>query len=181
MRPLITIVFCSCLALSCYGQAPGGAHPPGGPPPGSRPPGPPPPPPPSGGANGGSSTTPGAAPRTQSVTSSTGVKLGPPGRWWDEQTFIKTIAISKVQQHKMDSVFDANKQAILDTYKSFEAEQAKLQAISKATPVDQAKMFAAIDSVNQARAALQKANTQMLLQIRAQLAADQLAKLDSLP
>ena len=80
----------------------------------------------------------------------------------------------------MDSVFDANKQAILSTYKTFLAEQAKLTSLSKQTKVDQEQMFAAIDSVNQARAALQKANTQMLLQIRQQMDADQVSKLQSI-
>ncbi len=80
----------------------------------------------------------------------------------------------------MDTVFDANKPAILTTYKTFLAEQAKLASLSKQTQVDQEQMFAAIDSVNQARAALQKANTQMLLQIRQQMDAGQVSKLQQI-
>lgn len=80
----------------------------------------------------------------------------------------------------MDSVFDGNKQAILTTYKVFLAEQAKLTFLSNQSQVDQEKMFTAIDSVNQARAALQKANTQMLLQIRQQMDADQISKLQNI-
>jgi Spy/CpxP family protein refolding chaperone len=81
----------------------------------------------------------------------------------------------------MDAIFDANKPGIIRTYLAFEKQQAALNALSKSRQVDQARLFAAIDAVNQARAALEKANTQMLLQIRAQLTPDQLAKLDNLP
>jgi hypothetical protein len=80
----------------------------------------------------------------------------------------------------MDVIFNANKGAIVATYKTFLAEQAKLDAISKQSQVDQSKMFAAIDAVSQARVALLKANTQMLLQIREQMNADQIAKLETL-
>ena len=116
-----------------------------------------------------------------SVTSGSGIKLGPPGRWWDDKTFIHEIGLSAAQQKKMDSIFNANKGAIIDTYKAFEKQQAALQALSKNPQADKAAMFAAIDAVSQARAALEKANTQMLLQIRDQLDAAQMEKLERLP
>jgi len=81
----------------------------------------------------------------------------------------------------MDSIFNANKPAIVDTYKTFLKQQAALAAISKDPNLDKAKLFTAIDAVNQARAALEKANTQMLLQIREQLNAGQVARLENLP
>jgi Spy/CpxP family protein refolding chaperone len=81
----------------------------------------------------------------------------------------------------LDAIFDANKPEIIRTYLEFEKQQAALDALSKSPTVDKSRMFAAIDAVNQARASLEKANTQMLLQIRAQLSPSQLAKLDSLP
>jgi hypothetical protein len=43
------------------------------------------------------------------------------------------------------------------------------------------KLFAAIDAVSQARAALQKATSQMLLQIRQQMDPGQIQKLKVLP
>ena len=93
---------------------------------------------------------------------------------------MQVIGISAQQQKKMDVIFNANKPAILTSYKTFLAEQAKLDAISKQSQVDQAKMFTAIDAVSQARAALEKANTQMLLQIREEMNQDQISKLESL-
>jgi hypothetical protein len=93
---------------------------------------------------------------------------------------VRTVGISHDQQKKMDTIFDANKPAILATYKTFLSQKAKLDAMSKQSNVDQQAMFAQIDAVSQAHAALEKANTQMLLQIRQQMDADQITKLEKL-
>jgi len=169
----------SCL-LACSAAAQN--RPPAGPPPGPPPAGPPP-----SGRGPGSPGGPGAnAPPSGSGSAGTGASthtpqhFGPVGRWWDDRSIVQTIGISKDQQKKMDVIFNANKPAILATYKTFLAEQAKLDTLSKQTKVDQAAMFAAIDAVNQARAALEKANTQMLLQIRQQMNADQIEKIEKL-
>ena len=56
----------------------------------------------------------------------------------------------------MDTIFNANKPAILAAYKSFLAEQAKLDALSKQPQVDQTRMFAAIDSVRSGQGIFRK-------------------------
>ena len=93
----------------------------------------------------------------------------------------RSIGLSSEQQKKMDAIFNANKPAILATYKTFLSEQAKLNAIGKNPKAGQDQVFAAIDAVSQARASLQKATTQMLLQIRGQMSAEQIEKLEKLP
>lgn len=93
---------------------------------------------------------------------------------------VHAIGLSGGQQKKMDAVFNANKPAILSAYKAFLSEQAKLDTLSKQSQVDQSSVFAAIDSVSEAKANLQKANTQMLLQIRQQMEPDQITKLENL-
>jgi Spy/CpxP family protein refolding chaperone len=108
-----------------------------------------------------------------------GLQSGPIGRWWDDKKVVGAIGLRKDQQKKMDTVFDAHKPAILDSYKSLLAEQAKLDTLMKQPNADKAQVFAAIDSVNQARAALQKANTEMLLDIRSELEPEQIEKLQA--
>ena len=108
------------------------------------------------------------------------MQLGPVGRWWDDKSVTQSIGLQRAQQQKMDSIFNANKPAILSTYKTFLSEQAKLNALNKNPNVDQTQLFNAIDSVNQARAALQKATAQMLLQIRQEMKPDQIEKLEKL-
>lgn len=108
------------------------------------------------------------------------LQIGPTGRWWDDKTVVHSVGISPTQQKKMDTVFDANKPAILASYKILQAEQAKLASLNKSAQPDQAAVFAQIDSVSQARTALQKATTQMLLQIRQEMAPDQVQKLEQI-
>jgi hypothetical protein len=78
----------------------------------------------------------------------------------------------------MDSIFDANKQAILDNYKGFLKAQSNLAAVNKDPQADKGRVFAAIDEVNQARSSLQKATSAMLLQIRQEMDPDQVTKLE---
>ncbi len=80
----------------------------------------------------------------------------------------------------MDKIFDANKAAIVDSYRNLLNEQSKLDALTRQPQVDKNLTFAGIDAVNQARAALEKAKTELLLQIHQQLDADQLARLQNL-
>jgi hypothetical protein len=80
----------------------------------------------------------------------------------------------------MDDVFDANKPAILASYKDFLSQQSKLDKLNKDPHVDKTTLFAAIDAVNEARAALQKTTAQMLLEIRQQMKSDQIDKLEKL-
>jgi Spy/CpxP family protein refolding chaperone len=109
-----------------------------------------------------------------------GLQFGPVGRWWDDKSVVQTIGLRSDQQKKMDAIFIANKPAILSSYKTFLGQQAKLDALSKDPHADKTKIFAAIDAVSQARAALQKATTQMLLEIRQQMDSAQIAKLEQL-
>jgi Spy/CpxP family protein refolding chaperone len=110
-----------------------------------------------------------------------GVQFGPVGRWWDDKTVVQSIGLQKEQQMKMDAIFNASKPAILSSYKAFLSEKSKLETISKDKQVDQARLFSAIDAVSQARASLQKATSQMLLQIRQEMKPDQIEKLEKLP
>jgi Spy/CpxP family protein refolding chaperone len=109
---------------------------------------------------------------------STHTALGPPGRWWDDRNFAMSIGLSKDQQRKMDTIFNKNKPALLDRYNNLQMEQSKLEALMNLPQPDKARLFAQIDAVNQARAALEKVNTQMLLLIRQEMQPDQISRLD---
>ena len=170
-------LLCACLlllaGLSAHAQNKG----PGGPPPGSHTPGTPGGPggPP---ANGGPGNQPGGL--GTSVVSRGGMQFGPPGRWWDDKSVTHAVGLRQDQQRKMDSIFDANKSAILNSYRSLLSEQTKLDALNKQSQPDSRQVLATIDAVNQARASLEKATTEMLLQIRSQMDSSQIQKLQSL-
>jgi Spy/CpxP family protein refolding chaperone len=106
------------------------------------------------------------------------LQLAPPGRWWDDNTFVKSIGLRRDQQKKMDAIFNANKSAILENYRSLQREEYRLEALTRETQPDKARIFAEIDAVNMARAAVEKAYAQMQLQVRQEMDNDQLAKMD---
>jgi len=80
----------------------------------------------------------------------------------------------------MDAIFDAHKQAILDSYRVFLKAQANLTAVNKDPHADKNQVFSAIDGVNQARSSLQKTTSEMLLQIRQEMKPDQIDKLEKI-
>jgi hypothetical protein len=195
MRFLRIICLCTGLASAAslgFAQAkgPGGAPPTGGggtpvaPPSGSSGPG--------GSYPGGggpgtagtpptSSPNPGAPGTGQSTKSAhSSIQFGPVGRWWDDRKVADVVGLRKEQKKRMDSIFNQNKPTILSSYKAYINEQSKLESYSKDPHTDQAHLFAAIDAVSQARAALQKATAQMFMQIRQQMDADQLEKLQKI-
>ena len=109
------------------------------------------------------------------------LQFGPVGRWWDDKRVVQTIGLRREQQKRMDTIFDANKPAIIDSYKAFLKAQSNLAAVNKDPQADKAKVFAAIDAVNEARGSLQKATSSMLLQIRQEMDPDQITKLENVP
>jgi Spy/CpxP family protein refolding chaperone len=109
------------------------------------------------------------------------LQFGPVGRWWDDKTVAQSIGLRHEQQRRMDTIFDANKPAILDSYKTFLKAQSNLTSVNKDPQADKAKVFAAIDAVNEARSSLQKATSSMLLQIRQEMDPTQITKLENVP
>jgi hypothetical protein len=109
------------------------------------------------------------------------LQFGPVGRWWDNRSVVQQVGLSRDQQRRMDSIFRASKPEILSNYNAFLKAQSNLQSVNKDPNTDKAKVFAAIDAVNQARTALQKTTSAMLLQIRDQMSPEQIEKLQNLP
>jgi hypothetical protein len=177
----VVYVLVSLVAHSpAWAQGPRG----GGPPPGG--PGAPDMPPP-----GGPGGRPGGGPGDQHApppptgpgdsTQSTlrgGLQLGPPGRWWDDKSFAKGLGLSGDQKKRMDAIFGENKGTLLNLYNSLEAEEAGLGRLTTGAHLDEEQIFRQIDKVTAARAALEKANAHMLLEIRKQMTDEQTDKLD---
>lgn len=124
---------------------------------------------------------PGSQPDGRSPVESTmhgGLQLGPPGRWWDDKGFAKTVGIDSGQQHRMDDVFSANKGNLVKLYKNLQHEESQLGKIVRGKELVESQIFDQIDRVAQARGELEKANAHMLLEIRKEMTAEQTAKLD---
>ena len=107
-----------------------------------------------------------------------GLELGPPGRWWDDKSVVKSLKLRPDQQTRMDAIFEQNRPALLTKYQSLQQAESQMAEVSKVPNPDEAALFAGIDKVAQARAELDKANTHMLLQLRKQMDPDQIERLE---
>lgn len=105
------------------------------------------------------------------------MRLGPPGRWWDDPEFVKKLGLSEDQQKKMDEIFNSNRLKLIDQFAALQKEEAIMEPLVSADPPDESKLLAQIDRVAQARAELEKANARMLLGLRRQLTHEQFLKL----
>jgi Spy/CpxP family protein refolding chaperone len=104
--------------------------------------------------------------------------VGPPGRWWDDRGFAKNVKLRPDQQTRMDQIFEQNRGALINRFQSVMQAQAQLDALARSPSPDEAALFAQIDRVAQARAELEKANTHYLLQLRKEMDADQIQRLE---
>lgn len=111
-------------------------------------------------------------------TQRNGLQLGPPGRWWDDKHFAKNLKLRTDQQQRMDVLFEQNRPVLLRRFEALEQEQLRMEALLHANILDEGSLYTQIDRIAQARAELEKANTHYLLQIRGEMDADQIARLE---
>jgi Spy/CpxP family protein refolding chaperone len=108
-----------------------------------------------------------------------GLELGPSGRWWDNKELARHVGLDANQQHRMDDVFNANRDNLLKLYKGVKHEEAVLQKMTRSKELDENQIFQQIDRVTMARGELEKATAHYMLQIRREMTPDQTQRLDS--
>ncbi|MGD0963673.1 MAG: periplasmic heavy metal sensor [Candidatus Acidiferrales bacterium] len=104
----------------------------------------------------------------------------PPGRWWNDPAIVQSIGLSAAQIKKMDETFNGARDHLIDLDATVRKAEGGLQPLLDTDPVDPAKIMAQIERLTLAKAELEKANAQMLLDIRLQLTHDQWVKLAGL-
>ena len=107
-----------------------------------------------------------------------GLQLGPPGRWWDDKAMVKSLKLSSDQQTHMDAIFEQNRGTLLARFEAVQQAETQMEELSRSPSPDEAALFAQIDRVAQARAELEKANTHLLIQLRGEMDAEQIKKLE---
>ena len=108
-----------------------------------------------------------------------GLQLGPPGRWWDDPYFARSLGLRAEQKSRMDDIFNTNKASIFALYTSLLTAEAALEKLTREPHPGEAGIFAAIDRIAQTRASLEKANAHMLLAIRREMDDSQIERLES--
>jgi Spy/CpxP family protein refolding chaperone len=98
--------------------------------------------------------------------------------WWDDKAYVKSLKLRPEQQTRMDAIFEQNRAALLSHFEGVQQAEAQMEQLSNSPAPDEAALFAQIDRVAQTRAELEKANTHMLLQLRKEMDADQIKRLE---
>jgi len=121
-----------------------------------------------------------SAPRNNQPDGRAGLQLGPPGqRWWDDHGFAKSLKLRPEQQAHMDAIFEQSRAALVARFESVQQAEAQMAELANSPAPDEAALFAQIDRVAQARAELEKTNTHMLLELRKEMGAEQIKRLES--
>jgi Spy/CpxP family protein refolding chaperone len=133
---------------------------------------------PNGGPGGPGGMPPQSGQRGQLTENRASVQLGPPGRWWDDRGFARNLKLRPDQQTRMDAIFEQNRNTLLSRLEGVRQAESQMEELRRSPSLDEAALFTQIDRVAQARAELEKANTHLLLQLRKEMDADQIGRLE---
>jgi len=108
-----------------------------------------------------------------------GLHIGPEGLWWKNPQIAQKIALTPDQVKRMDDILQKSRIELIDLKANLEKQNAFLEPLLSANPVDSVKALAQIDKIAQARADLEKAHARLLLGIRGVLTPEQWTKLSA--
>ncbi len=108
------------------------------------------------------------------------MRMGPPGRWWDNPEVAQKLELSTDQQKKMDDIFQQSRLKLIDDHAAVEKQETILEPLMSADQLDEKAALAQVDRVAEARAELEKANARMLIELRRQLTPQQWKTLQTL-
>jgi periplasmic protein CpxP/Spy len=94
-------------------------------------------------------------------------------RWWKSPKMVEKLGLTADQQKRMDDIFQQSRLKLIDLTASLDKQEAILEPLVSAERPDAEKIRAQIDQIAQARAELEKANSNMLLELRLALTPDQ--------
>jgi Spy/CpxP family protein refolding chaperone len=106
--------------------------------------------------------------------------LLPPGRFWDDARWVRFLTLRPEQVRRMDDVFAANKPSLQTAVDAMRREEQATRSMPAADLQDEAKVDAALERVMRARLAVERANAHLLILLRHELDAGQLAQMEKL-
>src|SRR5215831_16749294 len=94
-------------------------------------------------------------------------------RWWRAPRMAEKIGLTPPQQNMMDAVFQFHRIRLIDLTAALDKEEATLEPLVSADHPDSDRIRAQIVRVANARSELEKANANMLLELRLLLTPEQ--------
>jgi Spy/CpxP family protein refolding chaperone len=97
----------------------------------------------------------------------------PEGKWWKRPRIAAEIDLSSRQEEQIESIFTKARPQLIDLKANLQKKQGELEDVLSETNADRARVAARIESVENARAELQKARILMLLDMKQVLRPEQ--------
>jgi uncharacterized protein DUF6152/heavy-metal resistance protein len=91
------------------------------------------------------------------------------GAWWANAALMQRLELTDDQKAKLERTFENHRLAIVSTTAQLEKEEAQLERLLAADPLDRNAVLSQIDRVVQARSEMERANSAMTLEMREHL------------
>lgn len=101
------------------------------------------------------------------------------GKFWDNPRIASTLKITQDQQKQMDDILFQHREKLIDLRANLQKAELDMEPLMDADEPNQSAIETQIDKVVAARAALEKANSNFLLDIRMKLTPDQWKQIKS--
>ena len=102
------------------------------------------------------------------------------GQFWNNPNIVKQLNLTDDQRKAMDGIMQDHRMKLIDLQANLEKAEVTMGPLMKADSPDRGAIEAQIDKVVQSRAALEKANSLFLLDLRMQLKPDQWKQLQTM-
>ena len=91
------------------------------------------------------------------------------GAWWTNAALLQRLGLTDDQKTKIERTFENHRLAIVSTTSALEKEEAQLERLLAAEPMDRNAVFTQVDRVIQARTETERASVAMTLEMREHL------------
>src|SRR5512140_3122961 len=97
----------------------------------------------------------------------------PPGKWWKRPRIVERLKLKPDQQERLDEIFSKNRRSFIDLKADVDRRAVDLEELLTKKGSDPARIFAATDALEQAKAKLGKTRTMMIVEMKGVLSDEQ--------
>jgi len=102
------------------------------------------------------------------------------GKWWKNSEIALKLQLQDKQASRIEKTFNSFRPELASLSATLKTQEDRLREMMKIEPIDESKIRALADAVADARAALERKNSSMMLAIRKDLTKEQWATLDEI-
>jgi len=101
----------------------------------------------------------------------------PPGKWWKNEPIVQALALSPVQQQKLDDIMYGHLEQMIDLKAGFEKEELRLKQLLDQPKVDEKRLLDQVQKTLEAQNKMQMNRAVMFVKVRTLLRPEQWEKI----